>query len=45
LVEPNSVPQLILIMADYSYKSAFVADQELNIMAALTEIMSSVNFK
>jgi DNA polymerase III delta prime subunit len=45
LVEPNSVPQLILIMADYSYKSAFVADQELNIMAALTEIMSSVVYK
>jgi len=45
LIETNSIPQLILIMADYSYKSAFVADQELNVMAALTEIMSSVVFK
>jgi DNA polymerase III delta prime subunit len=44
-VEPASIPQLILILADYQYKASFVADQELNLMAALTEIMSSIQFK
>jgi DNA polymerase III delta prime subunit len=44
-VEPNSVPQLVLILADYQYKAAFVADHELNIMAALTEIMAQCKFK
>lgn len=42
---PASVPQLILILADYQYKAAFVADPEINMMAAMTEIMSSVEFK
>jgi len=32
-------------LADYQYKAAFVADHELNIMAALTEIMANVKFK
>lgn len=41
-VAPNSIPQLILILADYQYKDAFVADHELNLVACLTEIMSSV---
>ena len=44
-VEPQSIPQLILILADYQYKDAFVADHELNIVAAMTEIMSQVRFK
>lgn len=39
------VPQLILILADYQYKSAFCADQEINLVACLTEIMASVEFK
>lgn len=39
------VPQLVLILADYQYKSAFVADQEINLVACLTEIMASVEFK
>ena len=42
---PESIPQLVLILADYQYKAAFVADHELNIMAALTEIMANVKFK
>jgi DNA polymerase III delta prime subunit len=42
---PESIPQLVLILADYQYKSAFVADHELNIMAALTEVMANVKFK
>lgn len=44
-LEKNSVPQLVLILSEYQYKSAFVADHELNNMAALTEIMSSCKFK
>jgi DNA polymerase III delta prime subunit len=44
-LEQNSIPQLVLILADYQYKSAFVADHELNIMAALTEIMAQCKFK
>jgi DNA polymerase III delta prime subunit len=44
-MDPNSIPQLVLILADYQYKAAFVADHELNIMAALTEIMAQCKFK
>ena len=44
-IEPASIPQLVLILADYQYKAAFVADQELNIMAALTELMAQCKFK
>ena len=44
-VADNSVPQLVLILADYQYKDAFVADHELNTVACMTEIMMQVNFK
>ena len=44
-LEPMSIPQLVLILADYQHKAAFVADKELNIVAALTEIMGSLKFK
>ena len=44
-IKPQSIPQLILILADYQYKGAFCADAEINIVACLTEIMSSVEFK
>jgi len=44
-VATNSIPQLVLILADYQYKSAFVADAELNMVACLTEIMAQVEFK
>jgi hypothetical protein len=40
----RSVPQLVLHIANYSYKSAFVADQEVNLVACLTEIMSDCEF-
>ena len=43
-VEPSSIPQLVLILADYQYKDAFVADHELNIVACMTEIMANVEF-
>ena len=41
-VKPQSVPQLVLILADYQYKNAFVADVELNVVACMTEIMANV---
>ena len=44
-VEPQSIPQLVLILADYQYKNSFVADHELNMVACLTEIMAGVQFK
>jgi DNA polymerase III delta prime subunit len=43
-VAPQSIPQLVLILADYQYKNAFVADHELNVVACLTEVMSDVQF-
>jgi hypothetical protein len=44
-MEGASIPQAVVIIADYQYKSAFVADPEINILAALTEIMINCNFK
>ena len=44
-LQPETIPHAILIIADYQYKSAFVADQEINLVACLTEIMSQVKFK
>jgi hypothetical protein len=43
-VSPNSIPQVVLILADYSYKGSFMADAELNVVACLTEIMANVEF-
>jgi len=45
LVQPQSIPQLVLTLADYQYKDAFVADHELNMVACMTEIMAGVAFK
>jgi len=44
VVQPQSIPQLVLILADYQYKDAFVADHELNVVACMTEIMANVEF-
>ena len=44
-MKPASIPQLVLIIADYSYKVAFVADHEINMTACLTEIMINCEFK
>ena len=44
-MDVNSIPPMVLILADYQYKAAFVADHELNIMAALTEVMAQCKFK
>jgi len=44
-MEPQSIPRAILVLADYQYKSAFVADQEINLTACLTELMMECEFK
>ena len=41
----NSIPQAIIILSDYTYKSAFVADQEVNMVACLTELMMECKIK
>ena len=44
-LDSKSIPQAVLVIADYQYKSAFVADQEINLVACLTEIMAQCKFK
>ena len=41
---PNSVPAAVLVLAKYQYQMAFVADQEINLLACLTEIMVECEF-
>lgn len=41
----KQVPQLVLLLADYQYKAAFCADQEINLVACLTEIMATIEVK
>ena len=43
-IKPQSIPQVVLILADYQYKNAFVADHELNVVACMTELMANVEF-
>ena len=42
---PNSIPAAVLTIAKYQYQIAFVADQEINLLACLTEIMVECEFK
>jgi DNA polymerase III delta prime subunit len=44
-IETSTIPNMVLVLADYQYKAAFVADHELNIMAAMTELMVQCKFK
>jgi len=44
-VQSSSIPQAILILADYQYKAAFVADQEINLTACIVELMMECQFK
>lgn len=44
-MSPTSIPQAILIIADYQYKAAFVADQEINMTACLIQLMIECEFK
>jgi DNA polymerase III delta prime subunit len=45
IIKPQSIPQVVIILADYQYKQAFVADAEINLVACLTEIMANAEFK
>ena len=42
---PNTIPAAVLIIAKYQYQMAFVADQEINMLACLTEVMVECEFK
>jgi DNA polymerase III delta prime subunit len=42
--KPQSIPQAVVIISKYQYQSAFVADQEINLVACLTEIMVDCEF-
>ena len=44
VMKPTSIPQAVVILADYQYKAAFVADQEINTVACLTELMVECEF-
>lgn len=44
-VDPKSIPSLVLILADYQYKQAFVVDGEVNLVACMIEIMTNVQMK
>ena len=44
-VDGSTIPHCVVVLGEYQYKSAFVADQEINMMACLTEIMARAKFK
>ena len=44
-VDDGSIPHVVIILAEYHIQAAFVADQEINLMACLTEIMGAAKFK
>ena len=44
-LEQQSIAAMVLIIADYQYKAAFVADQEINLLACLTQLMMECNVK
>jgi DNA polymerase III delta prime subunit len=43
--DASGIPAAVLILADYQFKAAFVADKELNLVAAMTELMANVTWK
>jgi DNA polymerase III delta prime subunit len=44
-LKPNAIPAAVMILARYQYQAAFVADQEINLVACLTEFMVDLQFK
>jgi hypothetical protein len=44
-VQPQDIPAVILVLAEYQYKNSFVADHEINMVACLTEIMMAASWK
>ena len=44
-LDGSTIPHAVVILAEYQYKSAFVSDQEINLLACMTEIMGQAKFK
>ena len=44
-LEPSTIPEAVLVIGEYQYKAAFVADQEVNLVACMTELMMRCQFK
>ena len=44
-LDGSTIPHVVVILAEYQYKSAFVSDQEINLLACMTELMGQVKFK
>lgn len=44
-LDPKSIPEAVLIIGEYQYKSAFVVDHEINLVCFLTELMMRCEFK
>ena len=44
-LQPQSIPQVVLLIAEYQYKQAFVQDVEINLVAFLTEVMAETEWK
>ena len=45
LLAPKSIPELIMLISEYQYKASQVADAEINYMAFVVEVMTSIEFK
>ena len=44
-LQPSTIPEAVLVIGEYQYKAAFVADQEVNLVACMTELMMRCQFK
>lgn len=44
-VQPKSIPSMVLTLAEYDYRNAFVADKEINMVAMMTQLMADVEWK
>ena len=44
-MKPESIPNAVILLGEYQYKSAFVADQEVNLLACLTEMDNEISFR
>ena len=44
-LQSQSIPEAVLVIGEYQYKAAFVADQEINLVACMTELMMRCQFK
>ena len=44
-LDGSTIPHVVVILAEYQYKAAFVSDQEINLLACMTEIMGQAKFK